>query len=71
MMPSAAGAAHPGMKGHFQTGGQSPVLSAGVDPFRAATGEDLFVLTSEFSAENIENPRVCPAMTKSFASVEK
>lgn len=41
------------------------------DPFRAATGEDLFVPTSEFSAENNENPGVCPEMTKSFASVEK
>lgn len=41
------------------------------DPFRAATGEDLFVPTSEFSAENNENPRVCPEVTKLFASVEK
>lgn len=71
MVPSAAGAAHPGMRGRSQIGGQSPVLSAGVDPFKAATGEDLFVPTSEFSAENNENPRVCPAMTKSFTSVEK
>lgn len=47
------------------------MLSAAVDPFRAATGEDLFVPTSAFSAENNENPRVCPAMIKPFASVEK
>lgn len=31
MVPSAAGAALPGMRGHFQTGEQSPVLSTGVE----------------------------------------
>lgn len=30
-MVLSAGAAQPGMRGRFQTGGQSPVLSAGVE----------------------------------------